>query len=75
MNDEMLCVIANENLEISYSSNTTRAIRSKKLHSYFLENDTMKNQESSANTEVPFDVIEITADDINMEVLREWRVS
>ena len=33
----------------------------------FLENDTMENQESSANTEVPFDVTEITADDINME--------
>src|SRR2546421_3475445 len=33
----------------------------------FLENDTMENQESSANTEIPFDVTEITADDINME--------
>src|SRR4051794_32244225 len=27
----------------------------------------MENQESSANTEVPFDVTEITTDDINME--------
>ena len=27
----------------------------------------MENQESEANTEVPFDVTEITADDINME--------
>jgi hypothetical protein len=27
----------------------------------------MENQESSANTEVLFDVIEITADNINME--------
>ena len=27
----------------------------------------MENQESSANTEVPFDVTEITADDINTE--------
>ncbi|GBC04860.1 hypothetical protein RclHR1_05900007 [Rhizophagus clarus] len=27
----------------------------------------MENQESSANTEVPFDVTEITADNINME--------
>ena len=27
----------------------------------------MKNQGSSANTEVPFDVTEITADNINME--------
>ena len=34
---------------------------------FFLENDTMENQESSANTEIPFDVTEITADNINME--------
>jgi len=27
----------------------------------------MENQESSANTEVPFDVEKITADDINIE--------
>jgi len=38
-----------------------------KLHSYFLENDIMENQESSANTEVPFDVTDITTDDINMD--------
>src|SRR6266542_239487 len=29
--------------------------------------ENQENQESSANTEVPFDVTEITADDINME--------
>ena len=37
--------------------------------------ENQENQESSANVEVPFDATEITADDINMEVLREWRVS
>ncbi|PKC05321.1 hypothetical protein RhiirA5_421038 [Rhizophagus irregularis] len=42
-----------------------------KLHSYFSDNDTMENQESSANTEVPFDVTEITTDDINMEGIEE----
>src|SRR6266542_5084161 len=31
MNDEMLCVIANENTEISYSSNTTRAIKKQEI--------------------------------------------
>ncbi|UZO18592.1 uncharacterized protein OCT59_009904 [Rhizophagus irregularis] len=31
----------------------------------------MENQESSANTEVPFDVTEITTDDINMEGIEE----
>ncbi|PKK66796.1 hypothetical protein RhiirC2_784332 [Rhizophagus irregularis] len=42
-----------------------------KLHSYFSDNNTMENQESSANTEVPFDVTEITTDDINMEGIEE----
>jgi hypothetical protein len=32
--------------------------------------ENQENQESSANTEVPFDVTEITADDINMEDIK-----
>jgi hypothetical protein len=38
-----------------------------KLHNYFSENDIMENQENSANIKVPFDVTEITTNNINMK--------
>ena len=51
-----------------------RVVRLSKLATFFffqitrvMSGQGMENQESSANTEVPFDVTEITADDINME--------
>ena len=37
----------------------------------FSENITMENQKSLANTEVLFDVTEITTDDINTENIKE----
>lgn len=37
----------------------------------FSENNIMENQKSSANIKVPFDVIEITTDDINMKGIEE----
>ena len=49
----MQCVITSEDPEIDFFRIFTCTIKtSKKLHSYFLENDTMESQESSANTEV-----------------------
>src|SRR6266496_5252778 len=73
MNDEMRCVIASEDPGNVFSWTFAWCYKNRvlyeKLHSYLSENDTMENQESqesSANTEVPFDVTEITTDDINM---------
>ncbi|CAB4434913.1 unnamed protein product [Rhizophagus irregularis] len=49
----------------------TSAIKGKvlyeKLHNYFSENNIIENQESSANIKIPFDVTEITTDNINMK--------
>src|SRR4051794_6962456 len=66
----MQCVIAGENPGNVFSWTFAWCYKNRvlyeELHSYFSENDTMANQESSANTEVPFDVTEIS-DDINTE--------
>ncbi len=69
INNKMQCVIVGENLRIFSPAKFTSDIKtSKKLYSYFFsENIIMKNQESSANMKVPFDMTEIIANDINME--------
>ncbi|GBB99589.1 hypothetical protein RclHR1_35710002 [Rhizophagus clarus] len=67
----MQCVIANENPGNVFSYEIYKCYKSH-LQLFFSDHKSdkwagMENQESSANTEVPFDVEKITADDINME--------
>ncbi|RGB28442.1 hypothetical protein C1646_767791 [Rhizophagus diaphanus] len=73
----MRCVIAGENPGNVFSYDIYKCYKSPSLAlaskiAFLSDHESdkwagMENQESSANTEVPFDVTAITADDINME--------